>query len=198
MKANMELTGSFTNSFIGSFGRVARAAAPVATAVLLAACADQATVYEYPDDSGRRGSGDFYAQEGEAGTLFGKGGIDIFGGDRQAEPESGGGIAVNVYLWRASLDTISFLPLVSADPFGGVIITDWYSAPETPDERTKVQVYILDRQLRSDGLRVSVFRERLVDDHWVAQPVSDRTARTIEDNILAQARELRFKLEIDV
>ncbi len=69
-------------------------------------------------------------------------------------------MAVNAYLWRASLDTINFIPLVSADPFGGVIITDWYTPSETPNERMKVQVTILDRELRADGVRVSVFKQQ--------------------------------------
>jgi hypothetical protein len=85
------------------------------------------------------------------------------------------------------------LPLVSADPFGGVIITDWYVAPETPGERVKVQIYILDRQLRSDGLRVAVFRERFTDNRWIADKVSARTVETIEDSILSRARELRVQ-----
>ena len=66
---------------------------------------------------------------------------------------------MNAYLWRASLDTINFIPLVSADPFGGVIITDWYTPAETPNERMKVQITILDRELRADGVRVSVFKQ---------------------------------------
>jgi hypothetical protein len=69
-------------------------------------------------------------------------------------------VAVNAFLWRASLDTINFIPLVSADPFGGVIITDWYTPAETPNERMKVQITILDRDLRADGVRVSVFKQQ--------------------------------------
>ena len=68
-------------------------------------------------------------------------------------------LGVNSYLWHASLDTLAFMPLQSADPFGGVIITDWYSAPENPNERMKVTIYILDRRLRADGLKIAVFRQ---------------------------------------
>ena len=75
-------------------------------------------------------------------------------------------LGVNTYLWRATLDTLSTLPLVSADPFGGVIITDWYTPQQTPNERLKVTVYILDRALRADGLRVSVFRQIHDDKGW--------------------------------
>lgn len=88
----------------------------------------------------------------ERETIFGEGGL--FGGSKSLKDgEGGGGIGVNSYLWRASLDTLSFMPLSSADPFGGVIITDWYSPAESPGERFKVTVYILDRRLRADGIR---------------------------------------------
>ena len=90
------------------------------------------------------------------GTVFGDQGIFT---TEKGTPEdgSGGGIGVNDLLWRASLDTVSFMPLISADPFGGVIITDWYSPPQTPEERFKVNIYILGRALRADGVRATVF-----------------------------------------
>ena len=88
---------------------------------------------------------------------------------------------------------MSFMPLTSADPFGGVIITDWYSPPESPNERFKVDTLILGRQLRSDGVRVSVFRQRLVDGQgWVSSEVEDGTAAKLEGAILSRARELRI------
>ena len=104
----------------------------------------------------------------------------------------GHGISVNSFLWRASLDTISFLPLSSADPFGGVIITDWYSPPETPRERIKLNVYILTRDLRADGLRVSVFRQTRTNQIWKEATVEPKTVRDIENAILKRARELRI------
>ena len=125
------------------------------------------------------------------GKLFGD--IVLVGPDREEEDSSGGGIGVNGFLWRASLDTLAFLPLASADPFGGVIITDWYSPPESPDERFKVQTYILGRQLRSDGVRVAVFREKRDDANgWVAAEVESETAPKLEGAILSRARELRI------
>ena len=114
-------------------------------------------------------------------------------------PGGGGGqgsITVNSYLWRASLDTVSFLPLSTADPFGGVIITDWYSPPETPDERFKVTVYILDRELRADGLRVSVFRQtRTAIDRWAEARVDKKTNRDLENAILKRARQMRIRVD---
>ena len=83
--------------------------------------------------------------------------ITIFGNKDNAG--AGGGIRVNTYLWKASLDTLSFMPLMSADPFGGVIITDWYSASETSKEKFKIVAYILAKSLRVDGIKVSVFKK---------------------------------------
>ena len=116
-------------------------------------------------------------------------------GGRFSSSESGrdGGIGVNAYLWRASLDTTSFMPLASADPFGGVIITDWHSPPETPNERFKITVYILDRQLRADGIKVSVFRQQLSPSHtWADASVGTDTAAKLENAILTRARQLRM------
>jgi hypothetical protein len=102
-------------------------------------------------------------------------------------------IGVNAYLWRATLDTLAFMPLASADPYGGVIITDWYINPEKPDERFKATVYILDSRLRADGLSVTVFKE--VNNGaggWTASPTSDQTSTDIENAILTRARQLRL------
>ena len=101
-------------------------------------------------------------------------------------------LGVNSYLWHATLDTLSALPLVSADPFGGVIITDWYTTPASPDERLKVTAYIMDRDLRADGLRLVVFRQTRANGAWSdAQPSPD-TAHKLEDVVLTRARELRL------
>ena len=127
------------------------------------------------------------------------------GSDDSTEADSGttitssaGGkmtLGVNQYLWHASLDTLSFMPLQSADPFGGVIITDWYSAPQDPNERMKVTVYILDRALRADGLKIAVFRQTRAGDTWTDADVSPDTATKLEDAILTRARELRLATE---
>ena len=128
----------------------------------------------------------------EEGTLFGPGGL--FGTKANNKQEDGTGVAVNAYLWRASLDTINFIPLASADPFGGVIITDWYTPAETPNERMKVQVTILDRDLRADGVRVSVFKQTTSPKGggWVDAQVDPRTNIDIENAILTRARQLRI------
>jgi len=101
-------------------------------------------------------------------------------------------LGVNSYLWHASLDTLSFLPLTSADPFGGVIISEWYVSPTSPNERLKVTIYIMDRALRADALKVVVFRQVASNGAWQdAQPSPD-TAHKLEDSILTRARELRL------
>ena len=123
-------------------------------------------------------------------TIFGEGGLNLFG---DSEPKNtGGALGVNSYLWRASLDTVSFMPVNSADPFGGVIITDWHSSTEAPSERFKLNVYILGRALRADGVRVAVFRQ--VQDRrgaWKDAGVPEETRIKIEDAILFRARQLR-------
>lgn len=132
----------------------------------------------------------------ERGKLFGDQGLVLgiggkTGHDSSAGEAGGGALGVNAYLWRGALDTLAFMPLASADPFGGVIITDWYQPPASPGERFKATAYILGRQLRSDGVKVTIFRQ--VDDRgtWVDAPVSKATASEIEDKVLARARELR-------
>jgi hypothetical protein len=103
------------------------------------------------------------------------------------------GIGVNSYLWRASLDTVAFMPLASADPYGGIINTDWYTNPEKPDERFKVTIYILDTRLRADGLTVSVFKQiKGADGSWTDSTTSNQTQVDFENAILTKARQLRL------
>jgi hypothetical protein len=108
-------------------------------------------------------------------------------------PASAATVAVNGYLWRAALDTLSFMPLASADPYGGTIITDWYINPEKPDERFKCTVYILDSRLRADGLNVAVFKQtRDPSGNWVDAPAANQTEIDLENAILTRARQLRL------
>ena len=100
-------------------------------------------------------------------------------------------IAVNSYLWRAAVDTVSFAPLLQANPASGVIITDWYSNPRAPGERVKVTVAVLDPDLRADALRVTAARQVNQNGTWVDAPVSAATVQKLEDIILTRARDLR-------
>lgn len=154
----------------------------------LAACETYKGEAKYPTGLDRTTTGgNIY---GEKESVFGEGGLSLFG-NKKKKDDGSTGIGVNSYLWRASLDTVSFMPLASADPFGGVIITDWYIAPEKPNERFKVNIFILDKQLRSDGVKVKVFRQIKKGGNWVDSTVADNTGPQMEDAILTRARQLR-------
>ena len=100
-------------------------------------------------------------------------------------------IGVNSYLWRATLDTLSFMPMAQVDSNGGVIVTDWYANPSAPSERMKVTVSILDQDLRADALRVAASRQMLQNGQWVDAPVQAATVQKLEEIILSKARDLR-------
>jgi hypothetical protein len=118
----------------------------------------------------------------------------VGGDDRKTERvDVQRGIGVNGYLWRASLDTLSFMPLANADPWGGVINYDWYTNPQTPNERFKATVFILDTRLRADALNVTVTKEvKGADGQWTAAPVAAQTEADLENAILTKARQLNL------
>ena len=168
----------------------------IAASLTVSACSgdwsNKGTVYPESQRITKGGS-DAYDTRVDEG-LFEGNGLNLFGGGSD-DKEGGGvgsGIAVNSFLWRAALDTVSFMPLSSADPFGGVILTDWYSPPETPSERFKLNIFILDRQLRADGLRVAIFKETEKDGVWRTATTETNTTINIENRILERARELRL------
>jgi hypothetical protein len=100
-------------------------------------------------------------------------------------------IGVNAYLWRAALETLSFAALAQSDSAGGVIVTEWYSNPQNPQERVRVTATILDADLRADALRVTASREVLQNGQWLAAPVTAATVQRLEEIILTRARDLR-------
>ena len=100
-------------------------------------------------------------------------------------------IGVNAYLWRAALDTLSFAPMAEVDSNGGVIVTDWYTNPSSPNERVKVTATILDRDLRADALRVAASRQVFQNGQWVNATMSAATVQKLEEIILTRARDLR-------
>ena len=100
-------------------------------------------------------------------------------------------IGVNSYLWQASLETLSFMPLATVDSNGGVIVSDWYANPQVPNERVKVTVAILDTQLRADAIRVSASRQTLAASGWVEATVRAGTVQKLEETILGRARDMR-------
>ncbi len=155
--------------------------------LFLVSCQNVEVESDYPTSDSKK-------QQQVRGKAFGEDGLMIFGTGE--EPESGAGgsiIGVNSYLWRATLDTVSFMPLASADPFGGVVITDWYSPPGAQSERFKLNVYILGADLRADGVRASVFRQQQDGTgNWIDQEVDQQTGTDLEDAILTRARQLRI------
>ena len=158
-------------------------------ATLIGACSSD-NVREVGRNEYAAGSG----RERVQGRLTGQDdGIVLFGTSRTPRPGEGGGsgLGVNAYLGRATLDTLAFMPLASADPFGGVIITDWYSPPGAGAERFKATAYVMGRELRSDGVRISVFRQVRQGANWVDALVAPATGSELEDRVLARARELR-------
>jgi hypothetical protein len=100
-------------------------------------------------------------------------------------------IGVNSYLWRAALDALSFMPMAQTDSNGGVLVTDWYVNPTTPNERMKVTVTIIDQDLRADAVRVAASRQTMQNGQWVEAPVQAATVQKLEEIILTKARDLR-------
>ena len=126
------------------------------------------------------------------GTIHGNDGFVLVSTNRkQEEGATGPGLPVNSFLWQGTLQTIDFMPLAQADSAGGVIITDWYSPPETPNERFKLNVYIFGKALRADGVKVTVFRQTNDGAGWTDAPVESQVGTDIENNILTRARDLR-------
>ena len=79
--------------------------------------------------------------------------------------KSGGGVfefASSNELWRASLDTIDFMPLASVNYSGGIIITDWYSTDQNSNESIKISIRFLTNEIRSDALDIKVFNKKCV------------------------------------
>jgi hypothetical protein len=152
----------------------------------LSACSGTTeTKAEYPD----RRAGDDDAVYGKRDSIFGKGGLNLFGGHKDSDKAVG--ITVNAYLWRAALDTLSFMPINKADPFGGTILTEWYTAPNKPTERVKVNVFIIGSELRTDALKVSLFRQVVQNNVWVDVAVDPKTSTQLETTILNRARQIK-------
>ena len=130
------------------------------------------------------------------GGLFGKDGIDIFSTDKNKKQEGGFasiGMPINPYLWSASLETLSFIPLSSADPFGGTIFTDWYSTENNENERCKVNVFISGAELKTQNLRVSSFCEIFKNNKWVGVKTNSQDNIDLENAILNKAKKLKLK-----
>ncbi|MBX9804607.1 MAG: DUF3576 domain-containing protein [Alphaproteobacteria bacterium] len=149
--------------------------------------------------------GDLSAKEGQSvpmgrdetrkknfGNLFGDDFL-AFGGPKKGSSTGMPSATVNPFIWRASLDTLSFMPLSSADAVGGVIVTDWFTAQKTPQERIKVTVYVTNPQLRADAIKVTIYKQAYKSGTWVSAPADANSATEMENIILSKARQLRVK-----
>lgn len=185
-------------SMIGA-GRLAAIA--LIASLGLAACGPSNT--KFPVSGGEaKNSGDPYKTVKEArGGIFQEGGIAaefspaaLFGGDKEAQPAAApatDGIRINGYLWGASLDTVSFMPLKVVDPVAGLIVTDWYTPPDKSAERFRLNVFILSGQLRDDGVRVAVFRQLRDDGKWRDVEPIPGAASELERLIVRRAKDLQ-------
>ena len=128
------------------------------------------------------------------GGLFGKkGSMDLFGGENTSEQTSiGMGLPINPFLWKASIETISFMPLASTDPFAGTIITDWYTAENSLGERCKLNIFINGADMKTDNLKVSSFCQSLKNNQWVNSPSNIEDNIKLENAILNKAKKLKL------
>jgi hypothetical protein len=177
------------------WGRVPGTISAVLLAGLVAGCGG-GDYSAKPETELEQASGPLRKRTNTTGLLFGEelsfnnlGNSGLFGSSADVP---GDALPVNRFLWQASLDTLSFLPLASTDPFTGVIATEWSATPETPDERFKVTVYLVSAALEASSLRVAVYREALSEGVWIAQPVNPATAVQLENAILTRARQIRI------
>jgi hypothetical protein len=159
----------------------------------LAACGGKSQDDYYPDDGWNPNEQVLNPDQADSDDRLLSNGFSLFSGKDTTGGKSG--IGVNAHLWRATLDTLAFMPLTSVDSQGGVIITDWYTNPNVAGERFKMNVYILDTQLRADGVKVSVFRQTKTKDGWMDASVNPETAIQLENQILRRARELKLDSE---
>ena len=127
------------------------------------------------------------------GLLGQKGSLSLFGENNNADQQiSALGMPINPYLWRASIETINFMPLSSTDPFAGTIITDWYTTEDNLGERCKLNIFINGKELKTDNLRVSSFCQLLKNNQWVNIVSEDENNIKIENAILNKAKKLKL------
>ena len=166
------------------------AAIAIAALLVLSACSGTGapeSEAKYPTGAERsQVKDDIYA---EPDSIFGGDGFSFGGSDKGDKAQTG--IGVNAWLWRATLDTISFMPLSSADPFGGVVITEWYQPPESEGERFKVNAFIMDKQLKANAINVKIFRQVKKGNQWQDADTSKNMATELENAILTRARRMR-------
>ena len=103
----------------------------------------------------------------------------------------GDSLPINALLWRAALDIASFVPLDDVDTFGGSIVTEWHQPKETPNQRLKLTMFVVGRELRSDAITVRAYIQNRLGTEWVDAGRDEALGRKLEDLVLTRARELR-------
>ena len=128
------------------------------------------------------------------GGLFGKkASLNFFGDEESSQQTSiGMGLPINPFLWRASIETINFMPLASTDPFAGTIITDWYTAENSLGERCKLNIFINGADMKTDNLKVSSFCQLFKNNQWVNSPSNNENNTRLENAILNKAKKLKL------
>jgi hypothetical protein len=111
--------------------------------------------------------------------------------DFNKSSQSGDSMPVNALLWRAALDIASLVPLDDVDTFGGSIVTEWYQAANTTDQRLKLTIFVLGLELRSDAIKVQAYTQKKLSNDWVDSGRDEALALRLEELILTRARELR-------
>ena len=111
--------------------------------------------------------------------------------DLGKKDQSGDSLPVNALLWRAALDIASFVPLDDVDTFGGSIVTEWHQPKATPNQRLKLTMFVIGRELRSDAITVRAYIQNLIGTEWVDAGRDEALGRKLEDLVLTRARELR-------
>ncbi|WP_165379655.1 DUF3576 domain-containing protein [Rickettsiales endosymbiont of Peranema trichophorum] len=157
---------------------------PILISFLTVSCSGKNDSQEYPKSKEER-------EAERIGKITGKNGIVLFGGDSKTHKSRVDAITVNAYLWRAVLDAVHFMPLLSADPFGGTVITDWYAKDPKAKERFKFNIMIIGPELRVDAVKVSAFKQIKMGNTWTDSQVSPQLAENLKQKILVHARAMR-------
>ena len=150
--------------------------------ILISACSTNNSIFQNPMTNEKRTPG-LFSKDSEKGVSL----TDILNQKGSAENN----VNVNGYLWRASLNVLSIAPLISTDALGGTIITDWFVRKNIKDKRIKITAYIKTSELRSDGIKIKVHVQKLINGVWSDTIIDNDLAFKIENNILNEARNLR-------
>ena len=129
------------------------------------------------------------------GGLLGKDGAGskFFGNRNNNSTVTSLGMPINIFLWRGALETISFMPINSADPIGGTILTDWYSTTNNENERCKLNIIISGLELQTQNLKVTSFCQDYKNERWVNKEVDIDNNIKIENAILNKAKKLKLQ-----